>query len=343
MSAPGRCERFLRACAAALGLSCASPADPASAAPPDYTALAETGLYSSSRELGVSARARAFAPAFALWSDGATKSRWIELPEGERIDTRDMDHWLFPVGTRAWKEFALDGVRLETRLIERWGPGASDYFMGAFVWNAEQTQAWLAPDGAEDVLGTEHDVPARDRCPACHDGDVGRILGFSAFQLRAAALVPELAEAGFASLDISSAEGWLDELPPPPPAPASDATATAALGYLHANCGHCHNPRGTAWPDTQMLLRLELDDSLDERSGPYQSVVSQRLQYVRDQRGEITLRVDPGHPESSGLVARMAVRGPKVQMPPLATEQVDAAGVELMRDWIAAMPATPPR
>ena len=119
MSAPGRCERFLRACAIALGPSCASPGDPASVAPPDYTALAQTGLYPSSSGLGVSDVARAFAPAFALWSDGANKSRWIELPEGERIDTRDMDRWLFPVGTRVWKEFALGGVRLETRLIER--------------------------------------------------------------------------------------------------------------------------------------------------------------------------------------------------------------------------------
>jgi hypothetical protein len=35
----------------------------------------------------------------------------------------------------------------------------------------------------------------------------------------------------------------------------ADPATTAALGYLHANCGHCHNQNGTSWPDTQMMLR----------------------------------------------------------------------------------------
>ena len=49
-------------------------------------------------------------PQFASWSDGATKRRWLHLPAGEVINTDDMDNWVFPVGTRAWKEFVRDGV-----------------------------------------------------------------------------------------------------------------------------------------------------------------------------------------------------------------------------------------
>ena len=40
------------------------------------------------------------APAYELWSDGALKRRWIRLPPDGRIDTSDMDSWVFPIGTQ---------------------------------------------------------------------------------------------------------------------------------------------------------------------------------------------------------------------------------------------------
>lgn len=203
--------------------------------------------------------------------------------------------------------------------------------MGAFVWEADGSDAVLSEAGAENLLGTEHDAPARDRCPACHNGEPGRVLGFSALQLGGSA----------AALDLAAlaAEGWLSE----PPAEGGfvipgDADSVAALGYLHANCGNCHNPRGAAWPDTQMLLRLDIEAAAASPAPVVDSLVGQRLQYYRDQDGAITQRVVAGHPESSGLVARMQVRGPKEQMPPLATEQVDAAGVDIVSRWIASLP-----
>src|SRR5262245_50772585 len=58
-----------------------------------------------------------YEPRFALWSDGASKRRWIELPPDTTIDDTDPDHWVFPVGTRFWKEFRTPtGALLETRL-----------------------------------------------------------------------------------------------------------------------------------------------------------------------------------------------------------------------------------
>lgn len=204
--------------------------------------------------------------------------------------------------------------------------------MGAFVWDADGSDAILSEAGAENLLGTEHDAPARDRCSSCHNGEPGRLLGFSALQLAASP----------AALDLAAlaAEGRLSE---PPADSASlaipgDVDTVAALGYLHANCGSCHNPRGAAWPDTQMLLRLDVEAATVMSAPVVDSLVGQRLQYYRDEDGAITQRVVPGHPESSGLVARMRVRGPKEQMPPLATEQVDTAGIDIVSRWIASLP-----
>jgi hypothetical protein len=322
-------------CSAALALAaCGGDGGAAIPGEPSYQWLSETGLYSDPAAHTLSSSVRAFEPAFVLWSDGADKARWIDLPEGATIDTSDPSRWVLPVGTRLWKEFSLGSVRLETRVIERYGAGPSDYWMGAFVWQEDGTDARLTEQGEQDLRGTPHDAPGRERCGACHNGEPGRALGFGALQLARSPLP--------AGLDLAQLAGE-GRLSTPPAAAASyiiggEAEAEAALGYLHANCGHCHNPRGAAWPDTQMLLRLELDASAVQTAAVLGSVVGQPLQYYRDQGGAITLRVAPGEPEQSGIVARMRVRGPKEQMPPLATEQVDEPGVALVSRWIESLP-----
>jgi len=80
--------------------------------------LGQTGLYAD-RALTTPARdVLAYTPQYPLWSDRATKRRWIRLPRGTAIDARDPDAWVFPVGTKIWKEFSRDRRR-ETRLIVR--------------------------------------------------------------------------------------------------------------------------------------------------------------------------------------------------------------------------------
>jgi hypothetical protein len=300
---------------------------------PTYQHLAETGLFADFAAKRVSPDLLEFEPTHKLWSDGATKRRWLRLPPGTRIDTSDMDHWVFPVGTKLFKEFSLDGVLLETRLVERYGTGPEDYWMGAFVWNGDGTDAVLAPDGQADINGTMHDAPSQKDCGLCHRGDVGRVLGFSAIQLSRTTNPPAMPEL--------IAMGALSDPPATPggyPVPG-DVTTAAALGYLHANCGHCHNKNGAAWPDTQMLLRLTVADRDAATSKVAQSIVGKDITYWRG--GAITLRVAPGAPEMSGVFARMDTRGSKDQMPPIATELVDDAGVALVRQWISGLTPAP--
>src|SRR4051794_12168837 len=56
-----------------------------------------TGLYADWGTRALSPTVRAYDPALHLWSDGAAKRRFIELPQGSTIDTSDMDEWSFPV------------------------------------------------------------------------------------------------------------------------------------------------------------------------------------------------------------------------------------------------------
>jgi len=294
--------------------------------------LSHTGLYANILARTLAPDVLRFEPAFALWSDGAEKQRFLKLPKGTQIDTSDMDHWRFPVGTRIFKEFALNGVLLETRLIERTGNSgqSSDYSLSSFVWLANQCDAVETFVGATSVLGTSHDVPSSRECSSCHAGEPGRVLGFSAIQLSKPGLPPTL-------LSVSRS-GWLTNPPPSGvdyPVPG-DPVARAALGYLHANCGHCHNPQ--VWPPNVLSqdLRLNVADRTPESTTIWQTTVGQPTQWFH--ASGIIDRIAAGDPDASAIAYRIAYRIGYPQMPPVATKVVDAAGVAAIRAWIASIP-----
>lgn len=277
--------------------------------------LSETGLYADLATKTIASDNVPFTPAHVLWSDAATKLRWIALPAGAQIDATDMDHWTFPVGTRWFKEFARDGKRLETRLIWRvadTGDREADTLFGSYVWDDTESEAYFTPAGALDVRGTQHDVPSADACWKCHIGEVGRSLGFTAIQLG----------------DVSS-------LPLSQPAATTFTAPNAALGYLHANCGHCHNPAGGAWASSSMVLRLAAANEEAAATSLVQTTVGVPLQQWLGHG--YTDRIVAGDPDASAIVHRMAERTPTVQMPPLATELSDADGIAVVRQWIESL------
>src|SRR5262249_49402189 len=94
------------------GPACVEPAagDP----PSDVFCI---GLYADRDPTKYDKTAVPYTPGLLFWSDGAEKQRFLYLPPNKTIDTSDMDAWKFPVGTKAFKEFRLDGVLVETRLL----------------------------------------------------------------------------------------------------------------------------------------------------------------------------------------------------------------------------------
>jgi hypothetical protein len=134
--------------------------------------LSDTGLYANPATLAVDPRNRPFTPQYPLWSDGAAKRRWVRLPDGATIDARDVDAWDLPVGTRFWKEFTFNGVRVETRHFVK--TGADQWAFASYVWTHDQRDATRAPadgvpDAAEIAPGKWHNIPSDTECRACHD------------------------------------------------------------------------------------------------------------------------------------------------------------------------------
>jgi hypothetical protein len=306
--------------------------------------LSDAGLFVAGSTTVVRPELVPFAPQYPLWSDGATKRRWIELPAGTFIDATNPDAWEFPRGTRLWKEFSLDR-RIETRLIER-TEGSWRY--ATYVWNATGTDAELAPREGIAALpiteGRRWAIPSEYDCRACHEGAPVPVLGFSALQL-SGDRDPNAAHAdgsNRAELDLQAlnAAGLLRNLPDvllesPPRIAARSATERAALGYLHGNCAHCHSDASATDAAVPVGVRLaQTVAETDSSAHVLQSIVGAASRFRPHGAAAPTTVVAPGRADQSVLPLRMRSRDPRVQMPPLGTQIPDSTGLALIERWI---------
>lgn len=320
--------------------------------------LSETGLYSNIKTKTLAADVHPFVPAHTLWSDGAVKNRYAYMPPGGKIITDDMEFWQYPAGFKLWKDFTRDGKLIETRLLQKISGGLSDWYMVAFKWNADESDATALPMGEANAMGTMHDIPSKEDCKGCHTSMKDNSIGFTAAML--SHNLPN-------SLNLAQIDqmGWLTT-----PAKAGgypmpgDGPSQAALGYLHANCGMCHNYKSQVYK-TKVTLDLWAHlDKLDtvQNTFAYLSMVCD--QWPGDDKfnpkascdaGHATgalmdtdisklKRVAPGMSAESGIHDLMALRatgqaGMMKQMPPLGTEIIDPTGLGVVDAWINALPA----
>lgn len=307
-----------------------------------------TGLYSNWSKRVLGPGVRPFTPAFSLWSDGAEKARWIYLPENERIDNGgegragSMDSWVFPLGTKLWKQFSFGSRLVETRLLWKRSDG---WFQATYLWSPDQSVALestaaggLLVEGA-DPDGPSYEIPSARACVQCHNGAADTVLGFETINLSAEG-------AAGLTLNVLGEEGLFTESPDLAYPIPGDEDARASLGWLHSNCGlACHNPRIQAGPQLQMRLQVA-DLARVEETDTWRTAVRRPAQYVplSSRCSEIRSwqRIVPGDPDCSAVPYRAGVRdpisGPHVnQMPPLLSHRPPTDSVETLRRWIATL------
>jgi hypothetical protein len=290
--------------------------------------LSDTGLYVAGSTKQVRPGVLAFAPHYTLWSDAADKQRWIALPPGGFIDASLPDAWQFPPGTKLWKEFSHAGRRVETRTIQRLRDGSWRY--ATYLWSDDGSDAVLAPARGvpawpvAQAPGGRYAVPSRSDCTGCHESAAAPVLGFSALQLSS-------------DLRALAASGVLRNLPAellmhPPRIEAANATERAALGYLHGNCGHCHNDEGPL-----AVLEMSLAQRVARQAPPGAALRSLASVPSQFRMPGGTARIAPGRPDASIVALRMNSREPLLQMPPLGTSVVDAEAMALISRWIEGL------
>jgi len=284
-----------------------------------------------------------------LFSDYATKYRFVWMPPGTSAAYRDTESFEFPTGTIFSKTFAYPdadrgGSRriIETRLLVRSNSG----WVGLpYVWNAEQTEAtleiapdpvtvhWTHPSGARYAI--DYVIPNTNQCKDCHN--------------RSKTVVPIGPKARNLNKDYAYAEGRANQLahwtrigylkgaPSAENAPRLavwDQPSTGSLdararAYLDANCGHCHNPQGSANTSGLYLTAIQTDPM---RLGVCKVPVS-----AGQGSGDLLFDVVQGRPEESILIHRMESTTPKIMMPELGRAVVHTEGIALIREWIASL------
>lgn len=329
------------------------PADPA------YQTLADTGYYAEDGT-SLNPALRSFSPQYPLWSDGLKKKRWILLPAGEKIDTSikgTMDAWVFPVGTKFFKEFSAlkpDGSqhKVETRMIEKMGDGRWGYV--TFLWNDSQDVATRAQNDktirnvyplSETV---KHDVPSFSNCVFCHTNNQDPVLGFTALQLSddRDPNAPHSDSASATTISTLVKENLLTEAPRQmPTVRAATALERTALGYLNGNCGSCHSFKARAGQYSMdfryRLLKDEAGEAQDSAKRLHDAAndtISQEYKLPGTVWPAVNYAVVEGHPELSSLIDRIKQRGSRFNMPKVGSKIPDREAIELLEKWIALMP-----
>ncbi|MEN9612020.1 MAG: hypothetical protein RLZZ628_2834 [Bacteroidota bacterium] len=285
-----------------------------------------------------------------LFSDGAHKLRFIQLPVNQQVPYNPDTVFQFPKGTAIIKTFYYKkderadkkGRQLiETRVLLH---EATGWIALPYIWNEAQTDAFLEITGGttqvawRDVHGAkktlQYAIPNMNQCKGCHERNgVMSPIGTSARQLNG---------------DFKYANGFdnqlfrwqkmqlLTALPAAKTIPKlvhyEDGTARLddrARAYLDIHCAHCHHKTGAA-QTSGLFLDWQTQDST--ALGFYKTPVA-----AGRGSGNRLFDIVPRKPNESILLYRMESLDPGEMMPELGRQVQHQEGIKLIKAWIEAM------
>jgi len=324
------------------------PAQPGGALP---RLLSQTGAFKDAARLTPADGLVAYDLIVPFWSDGATKTRWISVPDDQKIKFAPTGEWIFPPGTVFVKTFELatnelvpDSLRrLETRLLVCDADGG--VYGVTYKWRADNSDADLLASNLTEAIPIQTTAgmrtqswyyPSRQDCLVCHTANAGYVLGVKTRQLNRDFAYPsgvtdnELRVWDHLGLFDTNLDGT--DLKKLPQLARLDDPARSledrARSYLDANCAQCHRPHGTvAYFDARYDTPLAKQNLIN---GPV--LIDERIDHPRI--------IAPNDIWRSLLFMRTDTTEP-FKMPPLARNTIDEPGMKLLRQWIESLPGPP--
>lgn len=277
-----------------------------------------------------------------FWTDGAIKDRWIEIPPGTIIDTKDPAQMKFPQGSVLAKNFSyvIDGeLRIaETRIMVR---GTFGWEYHTYRWNEDGSDADLLGEKEEAMLTTtfneetnqvRHLFPDRSNCRMCHGSSL-EVLGPRLDQMDTTF---KIQASEFDGLKLLKDVKYIpeDATVKRPIVSDTDEEATIeerARAFLHTNCSHCHRPGG--WKPSTLNMDFRYEKSFkDTNTCDIQSIGGAILSQ--------NPRIKPGDADGSVLYQRLTEIGLE-KMPPIGRSIVPVAGAAVIKEWIDGLEGCP--
>jgi uncharacterized repeat protein (TIGR03806 family) len=295
------------------------------------TLLSQTGCANTTNPKLPASGMIPYAPNAAFWSDGAIKSRWLALPDGQRITIDGTtNHFDFPIGSVLRKDFTLGTTIAETRLFMRHTDG--NWAGYTYQWNPQGTEATRVSGGLTTTInGQTWEFPSESACLICHTSAAGRSLGLETGQLNGPLLYPVTGRTANQVFTLN----FIDTLTPavtlpveqlpviPNPFGTSGTETERARAWLHTNCANCHRPSG----GTPVNLDFRYTTTLLGTN-------SCDVQPTTGDLGIANARlIAVGDASRSVVLARVNRVGAN-QMPPLSRHAIDTQGVALLTSWI---------
>lgn len=321
----------------------------AGGAPPKL--LSQTGAFKNVQTLTPGGDLIPYDLIVPFWSDGAEKSRWISVPQNQKIKFATGGEWIFPRGTVFVKHFSLATNdlnsnslrRLETRLLVCDDTGG--VYGVTYKWRADNSDAELLETNLSEAIPIQTATgvrtqtwyyPSRQDCLTCHTRNAGFVLGVKTRQLNRDFVYSsgitdnELRAWNHIGLfDTHFNDAAVKKFPKL--AATDDASRSIedrARSYLDANCAHCHRPRGTvAYFDARYDTPLARQNLIGGNV-----LIDERIDGARV--------IAPNDIWRSILFMRADTTEP-FKMPPLARNTIDGRGMKLLRDWIESLPGPP--
>ncbi len=282
-----------------------------------------------------------YEPASTLFTDYALKKRFVWMPDGT-ISTYVADDKIIdlPVGAALIKTFYYENVQpsnetriIETRIMIRQSSG---WIFAEYVWNDEQTEAYLDMNGSYTNIAWDQDgtpkstnyrIPSATECKVCHKRDDNPIpIGIKPqnlnFKLSGDSKTQLKKWIQFGILEnnvpnnIVSTVDYHD---------VSKSIDLRLRSYLDINCAHCHNegshcdyrPIRLAFSETSDPINMGLCVEPDE-------IINSTLINI----------ITPANKDRSVMHYRLMSTDPNVRMPLIGRTIVHEEGLQLLEDWI---------
>ncbi|WP_299788525.1 SO2930 family diheme c-type cytochrome [uncultured Shewanella sp.] len=288
-----------------------------------------------------------------LFTNYASKYRFIFIPEGKQAIFHPSDTFELPIGTVLTKTFSMpydtqvtgpeNEALIETRLLIHRESGWTTL---PYRW--QNGEAKLIQAGADiphtlnhhsEVKHFDYHLPSRAECKLCHQINDGETSHIRPIGLKAHLLNHDIE---FNGQTVNQLQLWqslsrltgLPKLSDVDHAPAlTDSGADLTLrakGYIDINCAHCHRAEGFA-----SISGLRLGFGVDHTSYQY-GICKQPPGWDGGAKG-LSYDIVPGDGEHSILLYRQELNSPKDRMPPIGRSLVHTEAIEVIKQWIDSL------